>query len=151
VKPYSGPECQEKHYISQVHSALAEIESKLLLSFPGPISNVSQAENPIMKFWKIFHKNQYQQNVWGNSRILKIKKKIIKTGIIQWIKQYNVAMFSDLKAANTCTCSWTDIFRLENLSVWQIPVFCYGLLMRNRGYIQLETLEKTVLVMSKEN
>jgi hypothetical protein len=25
---------------------------------------------------------------------------------------------------------------------WQIPVFRYGLLMRNRGYLELETLEK---------
>jgi hypothetical protein len=25
----------------------------------------------------------------------------------------------------------SDIFRLENLSVWKIPVFRYGLLMRN--------------------
>jgi hypothetical protein len=32
----------------------------------------------------------------------------------------------------------SDIFRLENRSVWQIPVFRYGLLMRNRGYIELE-------------
>jgi hypothetical protein len=31
---------------------------------------------------------------------------------------------------------------LEKLSVWQIPVFRYGLLMRNRGYIEFETLEK---------
>jgi hypothetical protein len=36
----------------------------------------------------------------------------------------------------------SDIFRLENLSVWQIPVFLYGLLMRNRGYIEFDTLEK---------
>jgi hypothetical protein len=28
------------------------------------------------------------------------------------------------------------------LSVWQVPVFRYGLLMRNRGYIKFETLEK---------
>jgi hypothetical protein len=35
-----------------------------------------------------------------------------------------------------------DIFRLENLSVWQFLVFCNGLLMRNRGYIEFETLEK---------
>jgi hypothetical protein len=33
------------------------------------------------------------------------------------------------------------IFRLENLSVWQIPVFCYGSLVRDRGYIELELLE----------
>jgi hypothetical protein len=42
------------------------------------------------------------------------------------------------------------IFRLESLSVWPIPVFRYGLLMRNRGYIEFETLKKTVLVISKE-
>jgi hypothetical protein len=35
-----------------------------------------------------------------------------------------------------------DIFRLENLNVCQLPVFRYGLLMRNRGYIEFETLEK---------
>jgi hypothetical protein len=40
-----------------------------------------------------------------------------------------------------CIC-WSDIFRLENLSVWQIPVFRDGLLMRNRGYSECETLEK---------
>jgi hypothetical protein len=47
----------------------------------------------------------------------------------------------------------SDIFRLKNLSVWQIPVFCYGLLMRNQGYIEFETLEKTVLALitSAEN
>jgi hypothetical protein len=31
---------------------------------------------------------------------------------------------------------------LENVSVWQIPVFRYGLLMRNLGYIEFETVEK---------
>jgi hypothetical protein len=31
---------------------------------------------------------------------------------------------------------------LKISSVWQIPVFRYGLLMRNRGYIEFETLEK---------
>jgi hypothetical protein len=36
----------------------------------------------------------------------------------------------------------SDIFGLENLRVWQIPVFRYGLLMRNPGYIELETSEK---------
>jgi hypothetical protein len=45
--------------------------------------------------------------------------------------------------------TWSDIFTLENLSVWQIPVFRYALLMRHRGYIEIETLEKTVLVISK--
>jgi hypothetical protein len=35
-----------------------------------------------------------------------------------------------------------DIFRLENLRIWQIPVFRYGLLMQNRGYIEFEKLEK---------
>jgi hypothetical protein len=35
-----------------------------------------------------------------------------------------------------------DIFRPKNLSIWQISVFRYGLLMRNRGYIKLETLNK---------
>jgi hypothetical protein len=40
--------------------------------------------------------------------------------------------------------SRSDIFRQGKLSVWQIPVFCYSLLGRNRGYwyIELETLEK---------
>jgi hypothetical protein len=38
--------------------------------------------------------------------------------------------------------SGSDICRLENLSVEQIPVFCYGWLMRNWGYIEFETLEK---------
>jgi hypothetical protein len=34
----------------------------------------------------------------------------------------------------------SDIFGLENLSVWHIPVFRYGWLMRNRGYyIEFET------------
>jgi hypothetical protein len=39
-----------------------------------------------------------------------------------------------------------------NLSVWQIPVFRYGLLnlMRNQGYIEFETLGKKVLVISEE-
>jgi hypothetical protein len=32
--------------------------------------------------------------------------------------------------------------KMENLSVCQIPVFRYGLLMRNRGYFEFETLEK---------
>jgi hypothetical protein len=36
------------------------------------------------------------------------------------------------------------------ICVWQIPVFSYGLLMRNWGYIEFETFEKTVLVISKE-
>jgi hypothetical protein len=36
----------------------------------------------------------------------------------------------------------SDIFRLENLSVCQIAVFRYGLLMRNRGYNEFEMLEK---------
>jgi hypothetical protein len=44
-----------------------------------------------------------------------------------------------------------DIYRLENPSVWQIPVFRYGLLIRNWAYIEFDTLEKTVLVISKEN
>jgi hypothetical protein len=38
--------------------------------------------------------------------------------------------------------SRSDIFRPEYLSVWQIPVFRYSLLMRNRGYIEFETFEK---------
>jgi hypothetical protein len=37
-----------------LHSALPEIESKLLLSVPGPISNVSQAENQLCNL-KIYH------------------------------------------------------------------------------------------------
>jgi hypothetical protein len=44
----------------------------------------------------------------------------------------------------------SDIFRLENLSVWQIPVFRYGLLIRNRGYIEFENIVKTVFAISKE-
>jgi hypothetical protein len=40
------------------------------------------------------------------------------------------------------TYTRSNIFRLENLSVWQIPVFRYGLLMKNRGYIEFETLKK---------
>jgi hypothetical protein len=36
----------------------------------------------------------------------------------------------------------SDIFRLENLSVWQFPVLRYSLLMRNQGYIEFETLKK---------
>jgi hypothetical protein len=31
---------------------------------------------------------------------------------------------------------------LENLNVWQILVFCNGLLLRNRGYIEFEMFEK---------
>jgi hypothetical protein len=38
--------------------------------------------------------------------------------------------------------SLRSIAVLENLSVWQIPVFRYGLLMRNQGYIEFETFEK---------
>jgi hypothetical protein len=39
--------------------------------------------------------------------------------------------------------SGSNIFRPENLSVWQIPVFRrYGLLMRNQGYIEFEKFEK---------
>jgi hypothetical protein len=37
---------------------------------------------------------------------------------------------------------WSDIFGLENLSVWQIKVFQCDLLMRNWGYIECETWEK---------
>jgi hypothetical protein len=39
----------------------------------------------------------------------------------------------------------SDIFRLENLGVWQIPVFRYGWPMRNRGNIEFETFENSVL------
>jgi hypothetical protein len=35
-----------------------------------------------------------------------------------------------------------SLFGLENLSVRQIPVFRYGLLMRYQGYIEFEKLEK---------
>jgi hypothetical protein len=45
-------------------------------------------------------------------------------------------------------CSEWNIFFLKR-HLWtgkyqclQITVFCYGLLMRNRGYIEFETLEK---------
>jgi hypothetical protein len=44
----------------------------------------------------------------------------------------------------------SDIFRLENLSVWQILVFRYGLLMRNRGYIEFETLGENSTVHIEE-
>jgi hypothetical protein len=40
--------------------------------------------------------------------------------------------------------SRSDIFGLENLGLWQMPVFRYSLLMRNRGYIEFETLENSV-------
>jgi hypothetical protein len=36
----------------------------------------------------------------------------------------------------------SDIFRLENLSVWRIPAFRYGLPMINLGHNEFETLEK---------
>jgi hypothetical protein len=40
-----------------------------------------------------------------------------------------------------CACR-SDMVGLENLSVWKIPVLCYGLLKRNQGYIEFERLEK---------
>jgi hypothetical protein len=33
---------------------------------------------------------------------------------------------------------------LENLSVWQIPVFRFGLLMRNRRYMSLKRWKNSV-------
>jgi hypothetical protein len=39
----------------------------------------------------------------------------------------------------------SNIFRLEYLSVYQIPVFRYGLLMRNRGCVEFDTLENSVV------
>jgi hypothetical protein len=35
--------------------------------------------------------------------------------------------------------TWSDIFSLVNLTVWKVPVFRCNLLIRNRGYIELET------------
>jgi hypothetical protein len=44
------------------------------------------------------------------------------------------------KILHTCKVYLEKYFCLENIFVWKIPVFCYGLLMRNRGYIEFETL-----------
>jgi hypothetical protein len=56
--------------------------------------------------------------------------------------QYN--FFKELTQACLFICSnqKRHLYRLENLSVWQISVFRYGLLMRNQGYIEVERLEK---------
>jgi hypothetical protein len=47
-----------------------------------------------------------------------------------------------LKSEKIIKWASSDIFRLENLSVWQIPVFRHSLLTRNPGYIEFEMLEK---------
>jgi hypothetical protein len=54
---------------------------------------------------------------------------------------------SSAKKATRAMCNahyWSDIFRLVNLSVRQIPVFRYDLLMSNWGYIEFETLKNSV-------
>jgi hypothetical protein len=50
-------------------------------------------------------------------------------------------LYNDTKKRMSNFCESIPL-RLENLSVWQIPVFRCGLLMRNRGYIEFEMLEK---------
>jgi hypothetical protein len=67
---------------------------------------------------------------------------ICYTYVLVHIARSDLIVFSIHKcSAHFCVIS-SDIFRLENLSVWQIPVFLYGLLRRNWGYIEFEMLEK---------
>jgi hypothetical protein len=40
--------------------------------------------------------------------------------------------------------SWNDIFRLENLIVWQISVLRYGLLLRNEGILIMKRWKNSV-------
>jgi hypothetical protein len=58
------------------------------------------------------------------------------------IQDPNKLFNSILNEREVSKLNLSDIFRLENLSIWQIPVFRYDLLRRNLGYIEFEMLEK---------
>jgi hypothetical protein len=72
-----------------------------------------------------------------------------------WIRLSKSSKFGSRAHSNYSNILYTyflhtigDIFKLENLSVWQILVFRYGLMI-NRWCIEFETLEK-LLVISME-
>jgi hypothetical protein len=87
---------------------------------------------------------RYKENsIW---RIFRHKHYRYITLLPMFLTQYTPDFFvaEHYGLRNTTFCR-SDIFRLENFSVWQIPVFRFGLLMRNRGYIEFGTMGKQCL------